>query len=236
MPARSPSRAALALTVVLALIAGAVDAICILRLGQVFASVITGNLVLAGVSAGQADGSLAAHVGVAVGGFAAGVVAGSVLAGAPPGEDAPRRPVWGPRVSLALAAELACLGALLGWWVAAGGQGRGGGQLGQLALATVAMGVQSGAVRAIGIPGLSTTYMTGTLTSALSVAVTTGRLRWPSFALIAAVVGGAAVSSVLLRYASTWAPALPAGLLVVVLAAAAGLSRRPAAGPGSRPG
>ena len=62
-PGDSPSRQAIrfrdSLVVVLALTAGAVNAMSYLQLGKVFSSVITGNLALLGVSAAQRDAGLA---------------------------------------------------------------------------------------------------------------------------------------------------------------------------------
>jgi uncharacterized membrane protein YoaK (UPF0700 family) len=61
-----------ALVVVLGLTTGAVNAVTFLRLGNVFSSVLTGNLVLLGVAAGQRHASLALHGGLALVGFSVG--------------------------------------------------------------------------------------------------------------------------------------------------------------------
>ncbi len=71
-----------AAVVVLTLTTGAIDAVSFLRLGHVFSSVITGNLVLLGVAAGQQTGALALHAGLALGGYGAGRLALLVLAAA----------------------------------------------------------------------------------------------------------------------------------------------------------
>jgi uncharacterized membrane protein YoaK (UPF0700 family) len=60
---------ALALTVV----AGATDVASFTRLGQVFASVMTGNLALLALAAARASSELAAHIVVAITGYVAGV-------------------------------------------------------------------------------------------------------------------------------------------------------------------
>lgn len=55
-PGSAPRKAARlrdGLVVVLALTTGSVDAVSYLRLGKVFSSVMTGNLALLGISAGQ---------------------------------------------------------------------------------------------------------------------------------------------------------------------------------------
>jgi len=52
---------------VLTLTTGVLDAVTFLRLGKVFSSVITGNLALLGVAAGQLDAALALNAGLALG-------------------------------------------------------------------------------------------------------------------------------------------------------------------------
>lgn len=54
----------------LTLSTGALDAVTFLRLGKVFSSVITGNLALLGVAAGQHDATLALNGGLALAGYA----------------------------------------------------------------------------------------------------------------------------------------------------------------------
>ena len=101
-----------ALVVALAMATGGMDAIGFIALGGVFASVMTGNLVLLGVSVGHRNGSLAAHVGVALAGYIMGVAAGALVAGRPDG----RRSTWPARVTAALLVELALIvGFTVGW-------------------------------------------------------------------------------------------------------------------------
>jgi hypothetical protein len=69
------------LVVMLTLSTGALDAVTFLRLGKVFSSVITSNLALLGVAAGQHDATLALNGGLALAGYAAGVLLGSVFVG-----------------------------------------------------------------------------------------------------------------------------------------------------------
>jgi len=72
-----------ALVVVLTLNAGATDAIGFLALGGAFTSVMTGNLVLFGISAAEGDASLARHILTAVLCYIAGCVLDGRLAGTP---------------------------------------------------------------------------------------------------------------------------------------------------------
>lgn len=212
---------ATALAVGLTVASGAMDAISFMRLGSVFSTVMTGNLVLLGLSAGRQDGTLAAHAAVALAGFVLGVLAGSRIAGQPLDQR-----VWPARVTVALSVELVLLAAFVGGWLPSRGHPTGALQIGLLALATLAMGVRSGAVRAIGISGLSTTYLTGTLVGVLGEVSTSNGVQWRSVAILGGLLTGAALAGALVIESATYAPTLPLGLLVVVLAAA---PRRPIA-------
>ena len=68
------------LLVLLTLTTGAVDASCFLHLGNVFSSVITGNLILLGVAAATTSSSLAIHSGTALAGYSVGVLIGAPIA------------------------------------------------------------------------------------------------------------------------------------------------------------
>jgi len=176
-----------ALVVALAVTTGGMDAIGFIAMGGVFASVMTGNLVLLGVSIGRRNGSLAAHVGVALAGYIAGVIAGVIVAGRPD----PGRSTWPARVTAALLVELALIIGLT-------------------------------AVRSLAAPGLSSTYMTGTLTGLVSAVAAgdglAGQRR--NLAMIAAVVIGAALGGVLVLEVPRAAPAVAlAALSSVVLTA-----------------
>jgi uncharacterized membrane protein YoaK (UPF0700 family) len=209
------------LLTLLAMTSGAADAMAFLAAGKVFSSVMTGNLVLLGIAAGSRAARLAASAAVALAGYCAGVIAGTLIAGqAAEGEQR----AWSPRATAALAAEFALLGGYCAGWELAGGQ-LGEAKLPLLVLLAVAMGMQSAAIIRVG--RLSTTYLTGVLTSAL-IAVA-GRRRpaeTGSFPVLAGVVAGAAGLAATLSYAPDLAPLpLLVPLTVVVLLASA--SRRP---------
>jgi len=126
-PAPEPEAAALGqrrrdlLVTVLAMATGSLDAISFLGLGGVFTSVMTANMVLLGLSAGQRNGALALHAGVALAGFVTGGLAASRFARAPAGpRQAGPRPVWPRRVTIAVVVETAVLAAVtVGWETAA---------------------------------------------------------------------------------------------------------------------
>ena len=73
-------------------------------------------------------------------------------------------------------------GFALGWHLAGGGR-EAAALLGLIALLAVAMGIQSAAVRRLDVPGIATTYMTGTLTSAVTGLV--ARRRAPAHPAVA---------------------------------------------------
>jgi uncharacterized membrane protein YoaK (UPF0700 family) len=219
-----------ALVVALAVATGGMDAIGFIAMGGVFASVMTGNLVLLGVSVGHRNGSLAEHVGVALAGYIIGVAAGVVVAGRPGSEQS----TWPARVTAALMVELALIvGATVGWELARGHPG-GDAQLMLLGVAAVAMGIQSSAVRSLAEPGLSSTYMTGTLTGLVSAVIAgeglSGQRR--NIAVLVAVVLGAAVAGVLVVEAPRAAPAVAlAALGAVILTAWVSTHRTGTGGP-----
>src|SRR5207302_9163235 len=106
----------------------------------------------------------------ALGGF----VVGATVAGL-----APSRPSGLRSVSAALVGEVGLLAALLGWWTAAGSSPTGAVRDGLIAVAGTAMGVQSAAVARLGVPGVATTYITGTWTGITAGAATWLRRRTP---------------------------------------------------------
>jgi uncharacterized membrane protein YoaK (UPF0700 family) len=180
------------LVVVLALTTGAVDAVTFIRLGNVFSSVITGNLALLGVAAGQQHAGLALNGGLALAAYGLGVVAGHWAAGAP----AKGQPAWPRRVTVTLAAELLLLAGFSGGWLAASGHPGGSPRLVLLAVTSAAMGMQSTAVRRLG--QMSTTYLTSTVIGVLEALAIR---RWPadwrrSTGVILAFVVGAVLGAV----------------------------------------
>jgi uncharacterized membrane protein YoaK (UPF0700 family) len=201
------------LVVVLIVASGSLDAVGFLRLGGVFTSVMTANMVLLGVSAGTHDAALAVHVGAAFGGYLLGSFVGSRVSGSAQGDQ----PVWPDRVSVTLAVELAMLTVFAAWWEATGGHPPGAQTYGLIAVNAVALGIQSAAVLRFGVPGLSTTYLTGTLTQFVA-SLSRGRLLWRSLASLIAVVSGGVIAAVLAVEAPRFVPIVPLGVLGLVLA------------------
>ncbi len=144
----------------LAWAAGNLDAISYLGLGGVFTAMMTGNTVLLGLALGQGHVLAAVRPILALAGFAAGAALGAVIAG-----DQARDRDWPPSVTVALTVEAAILAAFSLTWHRWGTGPSGGVVDALIVLCAVAMGVQSAAVRRLGVPGIATTYITGTLTS-----------------------------------------------------------------------
>jgi uncharacterized membrane protein YoaK (UPF0700 family) len=229
------------LVVLLTVTTGAVDAASFLYLGHVFCSVVTGTMVLLGISIGTHDPGLALNCGVALVSYVVGVVAGTPLAVRRAGrwlEGWPVRrwhraskhhEIWPSWLTVALAVEF-CMLALfsLGWELTSG---RPSGVVQRLLLASVgvAMGIQGATVRQLG--EISTTYLTGTLTGVIS-ALATGRrpdgLR-RSLGIFIALVTGAILSAVITVYQPALLPIVVlAPIALVVWLASARFGPRPA--------
>jgi uncharacterized membrane protein YoaK (UPF0700 family) len=219
------------LVVVLAVTSGAVDAVTFVRLGSVFSSVITGNLALLGLAAGERHGALATSSGLALAAYAAGVLAGGALAGPVEGQQ----PVWPRRTTMTMAAELVVLAGFSAGWLAADGHPAGDVRMTLLALTAAAMGMQSAAVRLLG--QMSSTYLTSTL---IGIFQSLGTRRVPrdwqrSTGVLIAFIAGAALGAAAAVGSTALVPVvvmLP--LAVVVLCAARSATLRHPMDPGGR--
>ncbi|MEV0717199.1 DUF1275 family protein [Asanoa sp. NPDC050611] len=204
---RAPARWRRVTPLSLAACAGVVDLIAIVGLGGAFASVVTGNLVTAGLGIGATNNHAFAAPAIAVAAYAAGVALALLV----------------PRVRWPghLLVELALLGALTAGWMATDGAPGRTTRLLLLATGSLAMGVQSVVARWL---HESTTYLTGTLTGAVHDLVT-GRegTRAAAIGQLTALTAGATVAAALLTAARWSAP-----LLALLLLVAAITARRPA--------
>ena len=166
--------------------AGSIDAIGYLGFGRVFTANMTGNTVLLGLHLGQEQGGAALRALLALAGFGVGLVMGALIVerirGAGP---------WPPAVTWAIALEAAMLAAFaVGTYLTA--------SLREviethalIAVSAIAMGIQSAAVRRLNVPGIATTYVTGTLTTAVTSLIAASRAAKP-----AAVEGSGRVEGV----------------------------------------
>jgi uncharacterized membrane protein YoaK (UPF0700 family) len=196
---------------------------------------MTRNTVLLGLSIGRGSGADAVRACTALAGYILGVAWGALLPGTPDN-------LHGRRAFMlrAATAEAALLAVFAGLWAAASALPER--QLlptALVAVSGVAMGLQSAVVKRFSLPGIVTTYITGTITSLVSAV--TNRLsgrrtaagaasagfepRIRLQAQVFAIYGVAALVSALLY--SHWHAAvglLP--MLAILLAGACGLRRK----------
>lgn len=206
------------LLVALAFGAGAVDAISFLGLGRIFTANMTGNIVLLGIAVGRGASSEVLRSGIAFVMFVVGVLAATLIAARLPAQRS-----WPSGVKVALAIEAAAQAAFLGGWLASNAHPSPTLMAVLTGVSALAMGLQSGAVRALGVGGISTTYVTGTLTGLLGqVGTGTGSRRdWARRALIVSgLLIGAVCAGVLVVNGRRFAAVLPLGVTLVVLGAA----------------
>jgi uncharacterized membrane protein YoaK (UPF0700 family) len=198
-----------ALVILLAGAAGAVDAISFLGLGGAFSANMTGNVVLLGAAVGKGFTEQLLRSGAALAGYVAGVYATARLL-----RDEPNGlwPGWMTR-GLTAVALIEC--AVLAGWLASDGSPALGGQAALLAVFALAMGAQGALVHRLGLAGVTTTYVTGTLTGFLSELATesgSGRNRLQRLSTILALFIGAAAAALLIVHARAVAAILPPAL------------------------
>jgi uncharacterized membrane protein YoaK (UPF0700 family) len=160
---RSPAIPAMgrsSMLLLLTLAAGSVDAISYLGLGHVFTAMMTGNTVLLGLALGQGHVLAALRSILALTGFAVGVTIGALIVLRD--QD---KVDWPPAVTKALGVEGSLLALFAITWNLTGPEPGEAVVYVSIVMTAVAMGIQSAAVQRLGIPGVMTTYITGTLTS-----------------------------------------------------------------------
>ena len=210
----TPERQRDALIILLTLVTGSIDAIGFTRLGGVFTSVMTGNMVLLGVAAGKGTTSLAIHTGIAFVGYVAGSVIGARVAGHAVANDH----FWPRSILRALFLELLVLFVFAAWWELVSAAPIGTEEYAMLSVNAVALGIQSAAVLRFGISGLSTTYLTGTLTQFIaSFAKRRDPISGRSAFILLALIVGAGLGAVLAVHAPRFAPAFPIAVLGFVV-------------------
>jgi uncharacterized membrane protein YoaK (UPF0700 family) len=200
----------------LTIASGSLDVSAFLRLGGVFASIMTSNLIFVSLAVVKADANLGQHCATALLSYVAGVGTGSVLA-APSGRE---RRLGTRRLSVLLTAEAVLLAVYAAWWVAEHARPEGWRQLILLGAVTFAMGLQGAAARELGDPQAGTTYLTGALTGMVATAISGRRPDTGAAFAIAGILAGAAAAVVLLQTV----PELTPFLAVTGVAFTAGLS------------
>lgn len=169
---------------------GCIDVLGYRFLGEVFTSAMTGNAALLGSRLGAGDVATAIRNLAALGGFIGGLFVGTFMLKGGAGRL---------RIVLALTLQLALLlGFALLWPLHAEPPGR----YLLIALASLAMGIQSSLAHRIGVLGVSTTYFTGTLANIVFGLVEPAaaanpalppvrRVAWPILAFLTYLAGAA---------------------------------------------
>lgn len=146
-----------ALLLVLTVITGLVDAVSYLTLGHVFVANMTGNVVFLGFAvAGATDFSIPASI-VAIGAFLVGALTGGRL-GASTGHHR------GRFLAIASYIQIGLVGAALTASILMIDTDTGFGRYALIVLLALAMGLQNATARRLGVPDLTTTVLTLTLT------------------------------------------------------------------------
>jgi uncharacterized membrane protein YoaK (UPF0700 family) len=207
------------LLVGLTVVTGLVDAFSYLRLGHVFVANMTGNVVFLGFGlAGAGDVSILASL-LAIVAFTVGAVVGGRWAL----EQPPHR---GHLLAVAagIQATLVAGAAVIAEVVAVLDLAA---RLTLIAVLAVAMGGQNAVARRLAVPDLTTTVLTMTVTGLVADA-TSSSVRMRRLVPIFAMLAGALLGGVLLRWVSLATPLwLAAAVLLCCAATAWAAARRP---------
>ncbi|HEY7321980.1 MAG TPA: YoaK family protein [Candidatus Binatia bacterium] len=237
----------------LSLAAAGLDAISYLGLGHVFTAMMTGNTVLLGLALAQGEVLAALRSILALMGFAMGVFLGAIIV-----ERESEPTEWPAAVTAALVFETVILVVFAAIFMLLGNSNAGIVYL-LILLSALAMGMQSAAVRRLGVPGIATTFITGTLTSLMvdllgwlrSIAARlpvsssasvnrVERIPWDQrVGLLAGVIAlycfGALIGGVLQVHSPPLAPLFPLGAVMLVVINAMIRQRRREYSPSLKP-
>ena len=200
-----------ALLFVLTAVTGLVDAVSYLQLGHVFVANMTGNVVFLGFAAAGAAGFSVAASLVAIAAFLVGALMGGRLGSR-----------WsshrGRFVAYATYVQLVLFSAALAVSIAVSDSSTAAASFVLISLLAVAMGLQNAAARRLGVPDLTTTVLTLTLTGLAAdsrLAGGNGPIPTRRLAATATMCLGAATGAFLaLRFGTVSVLALATALLV----------------------
>jgi uncharacterized membrane protein YoaK (UPF0700 family) len=208
----------------LTLVTGIVDAASYLRLGHVFVANMTGNVVFLGFALAGAAGVSAVSSLVAIGAFLAGALCGGRLAAGNPSHR-------GLMLRTAGCVQVTLIAAALVLALALAAPLSSGARYALLVPLALSMGVQNATAQRLSIPELTTTVLTRTLTGLASEARIVGgpgaKLGRRLLAVVAMLLGALAGGLLALHVSVAAAIGLAAGLVALVTAGIALVSRRP---------
>lgn len=207
---RDPAPLLAALTV-LAVVSGLVDAVCYLGLGHVFTANMTGNVVVLGFAAAGAPGFSVPATATSLGMFLIGALLGGRVARRIPGRS---------RLLLATAlAETTLLTAATLVAALASTVATGWARYTVIAILALAMGARNAAVRELGVPDISTTVLTQTLTGLATdfkLAGGTGEHMGRRVAVVIAMLAGAVGGALIFLHSGPVVPLIIATALAAV--------------------
>jgi uncharacterized membrane protein YoaK (UPF0700 family) len=199
---------------VLTVTTGIIDAVSYLGLGRVFSANMTGNVVLLGFGLAGAGGLPVLAPLISATAFLAGSAAGGMLAV----RTSQRRRI---HIITALTAEVVLIAAAAGFTALVDIRPEHVTGDTVIALLALAMGVRNATVRGLGVPDLTTTVLTMTLTGLSAdsrLAGGSGKGTVRRGAAVAAMLGGAVVGALAVKSSLTLGLALAAGLGLATLA------------------
>jgi uncharacterized membrane protein YoaK (UPF0700 family) len=197
----------------LTVVSGMIDAVSYLGLGHVFTANMTGNVVVLGFAAAGAPGFSVPHTATSLAFFLVGALTGGRVAVRHGGGS---RRTW---ARVTLAAEAVLVGASAA--VAFAAPGATATVYALIALTAFAMGLRNATVRKLGVPDLTTTVLTMTLTGLASDSRAgggSGRRSPRRTAAVVAMALGALLGAWLVVHRDLGTPLLIAAVAAGVLA------------------
>lgn len=219
------------LLLVLATASGSADGWSFFGFGHAFVANMTGNTVMIGISIFHLPSDLP-HPLVALVGYVLGTILGTLIS-----RRVQAGSIWAKQVSWTLLLEFVLLIVAEAVWLVTAGRPSPNMELALLGWIALAIGLQSGAMIQLGIPGVVTTYISGTWTTFTSgvTLLATGQPRVlrqkrrfeERFELQGAILAVYLLSAVLTGWAFRHNPGLVGGIpaIAVGLAAAYGALR-----------
>lgn len=211
------------LLVALTVASGAVDAISYFGLGKIFSAAMTGNLVFLGFGIAEIEGPDVVPVIVALSMFTAGAYLGLQITTRRSNESG----LWPPAVTMLLVLVAVAEASFLVVWLSTAGHPSTEVADVLIALYSLAMGIQTAAVRSLGVQGIFTTAGTFTLVAfAGTFAGSRSRSEMPRLAgVLLGLVAGAVAGGLLFLHARSYAPALPLVITALVILAGRAMQR-----------
>lgn len=144
--------------ILMASVAGSIDVMSYYRLEHVFTANMTGNTILLGLSIGQGKLASSMHSLAALAGFFTGAFVGALIM-----EN--KKKGWSYYITLSVGLELFIIFILALIWFEESTPLQNSILYVSILLSAIAMGIQSATIRHLNIPGVVTTFITGTITS-----------------------------------------------------------------------